>query len=203
MESRTAARSRKGGQPDAGKLPTRAELRKKKAKKKKAKVKFPLLRILSLAFILLPIGIYSAYQYFGAELPADLGSSGFETVELYEDERADGKVTAEVQSEEDAPKKNQHSKSHLQESATKAGVDARDEPMDPPENTAGSEEYAQQDPDMYQIIEHVVKPKETVFSISMAYYESQEGIKLIKQWNGLKTNEIQTGQILKIPIKKQ
>ncbi|WP_409289016.1 LysM peptidoglycan-binding domain-containing protein [Peribacillus sp. SCS-37] len=203
MESRTAARRKEQDQPAAGKLPSRAEHRKKKTKKKKAKVKFPLLRLLSLAFILLPIGIYSAYQYFDAELPADTGPSGFETVELYEDERADGQEKAEVQPEENSLQKNTSKIDH-QEPGTKTGRNSNNEPQVPPGNTAGSgESSVQSNPDMYKIIEHVVKPKETVFSIAMAYYQSQEGIKIIKKWNGLKTNEIQTGQILKIPMKKQ
>ena len=46
-------------------LPSRSEVhRKKKKKKKTSKVKFPLIKLLVLFFILLPIGFYFVYTYY-------------------------------------------------------------------------------------------------------------------------------------------
>ena len=52
-----------------------------------------------------------------------------------------------------------------------------------------------------EIIYHTVKPNETLFRVAMTYYKSQDGIPIIKKANNLQGNEIQTGQVLKIPIK--
>ncbi|MFJ7991485.1 LysM peptidoglycan-binding domain-containing protein [Peribacillus frigoritolerans] len=61
---------------------------------------------------------------------------------------------------------------------------------------------AKPDKEGYKVVLHTVQGEETLFRISMNYYKSQEGIALIREWNGLKGNEISKGQVLKIPIKK-
>lgn len=61
---------------------------------------------------------------------------------------------------------------------------------------------AKSDKEEYKVVLHTVQGEETLFRISMNYYKSQEGIALIKEWNGLNGNEISRGQVLKIPIKK-
>ncbi len=53
-----------------------------------------------------------------------------------------------------------------------------------------------------KIVYHTVKPKETLFRIAMNYYHSQSGIEIIKEANDLQTNEIHTGQVLKIPLEQ-
>lgn len=61
---------------------------------------------------------------------------------------------------------------------------------------------AKPDKEGYKVVLHTVQGEETLFRISMNYYKSQEGIALIREWNGLNGNEISKGQVLKIPIKK-
>ncbi|WP_458354944.1 LysM peptidoglycan-binding domain-containing protein [Peribacillus frigoritolerans] len=61
---------------------------------------------------------------------------------------------------------------------------------------------AKDDKEGYKVVLHTVQGEETLFRISMNYYKSQEGIALIREWNGLNGNEISKGQVLKIPIKK-
>ncbi|MED4096523.1 LysM peptidoglycan-binding domain-containing protein, partial [Peribacillus simplex] len=61
---------------------------------------------------------------------------------------------------------------------------------------------AKPDKESYKVVLHTVQGEETLFRISMKYYKSQEGIALIREWNGLNGNEISKGQVLKIPIKK-
>ncbi|WP_411738603.1 LysM peptidoglycan-binding domain-containing protein [Peribacillus sp. S4] len=61
---------------------------------------------------------------------------------------------------------------------------------------------AKSDKEAYKVVLHTVQGEETLFRISMNYYKSQEGIALIREWNGLNGNEISRGQVLKIPIKK-
>ena len=49
------------------------------------------------------------------------------------------------------------------------------------------------------VIQHVVQSNENLFRIALKYYSSAEGVEIIKQYNGLKGNDIVTGQVLKIP----
>lgn len=46
---------------------------------------------------------------------------------------------------------------------------------------------------------HIVTAKETLYSISVIYYQSGDGVDKIKQANGLTSNEIYVGQSLIIP----
>ncbi|RID89264.1 LysM peptidoglycan-binding domain-containing protein [Peribacillus asahii] len=68
-------------------------------------------------------------------------------------------------------------------------------------STKAKEEQPKKE-ESYHVVYHTVQPQETVFSISMAYYKSQEGIPLIQKWNNLNGNNISVGQKLKIPLKK-
>jgi cytoskeletal protein RodZ len=45
-------------------LPKRSKVHQNKKKKSKVKIKFPMIQLLALFFILLPIGFYSLYTYF-------------------------------------------------------------------------------------------------------------------------------------------
>jgi len=51
-----------------------------------------------------------------------------------------------------------------------------------------------------KVVYHTVKPKETLFKISMKYYQSQKGIDIIKKANKLQNESIYSGQVLKIPL---
>ena len=52
-----------------------------------------------------------------------------------------------------------------------------------------------------EVIQHVVQPNENLFRIALKYYSSADGVEIIKQYNGLKGNEIVVGSVLKIPPK--
>lgn len=66
------------------KLPPRSQLHRNKKKKTKWRLKFPLLRLLVLFFILLPITIFSIYSYIGSKHivteKASVSSKGYETI---------------------------------------------------------------------------------------------------------------------------
>ncbi|MCQ6277950.1 LysM peptidoglycan-binding domain-containing protein [Bacillus sp. EB600] len=65
-------------------LPPRGQLHRNKKKKTKWRLKFPLLRLLVLFFILLPITIFSIYSYIGSKHigteKASVSSKGYETI---------------------------------------------------------------------------------------------------------------------------
>lgn len=53
-----------------------------------------------------------------------------------------------------------------------------------------------------KIVYHTVKSGETLYRVAMNYYHSKEGIITIKKANNLKTEQINVGQVLKIPLEK-
>lgn len=66
-------------------LPPRSDLHRNKKKKTKLKLKYPLIRLLVLFFILLPITIFSIYSYMGGKYPwvvktTVTSNKGYETV---------------------------------------------------------------------------------------------------------------------------
>lgn len=81
-------RTRVDRQKAKSSLPKRSEIHQNKKKKSKVKIKFPMIKLLSLFFILLPIGFYSLYTYLQDRPEKDAKSSevvnfidGEETVE--------------------------------------------------------------------------------------------------------------------------
>lgn len=56
-------RTRVDRQKTKSSLPKRSEIHQNKKKKSKVKIKFPMIKLLALFFILLPIGFYSLYTY--------------------------------------------------------------------------------------------------------------------------------------------
>jgi LysM repeat protein len=64
----------------------------------------------------------------------------------------------------------------------------------------GNTESGDADQENEKIIIHKVKVNETLSSISMKYYHSKEGEKLIRDWNHLNNSNIYEGQILEIPL---
>ncbi|CAN7227854.1 LysM peptidoglycan-binding domain-containing protein [Peribacillus frigoritolerans] len=97
---------------------------------------------------------------------------------------AEAKAKAQQEAEEKA-KAQQEAEEKAKKAAEKKNVQA-----------------AKPDKEGYKVVLHTVQGEETLFRISMNYYKSQEGIALIREWNGLNGNEISKGQVLKIPIKK-
>lgn len=181
-------------------LPSRSELRAKK--KKKRKNKFPLIKVLAAFFIAMPIAIYFLLPYLEKQKPISLTQqkkiSGFETVEVT-------KRTNDLESTEtvgpDQEKTND----------TEAIPDSKlpKEIEKPVEKSSASaletkekKDKKQDSKDGYQIVYHTVSPNESLFIIAMNYYKSAAGIERIKEWNHIKGDEIQVGQVLKIPLKE-
>ncbi|MCM3243635.1 LysM peptidoglycan-binding domain-containing protein [Cytobacillus firmus] len=212
-------------------LPPRSRVHQEKRKKSKWKVKYPVIRLLALFFILLPITIFSIYQYVSSDKSINAGLNaeneeiGSETVvfatndegegttiEVREEpesqepekpEKAEGvqvKEDAKVQQEKEASqttdKEDKGSESNSQKQAQQTAPESTDS-----SKTAGKQEQEELKTEG-KVVYHTVKPKETIFRIAMTYYKSQSGIEKIKQANNLPSNEIQTGQVLKIPLEQ-
>jgi LysM repeat protein len=204
-------------------LPPRSELHRLKQKKTKVKVKYPVIRLMALFFILLPITFFSIISYLdGSKGPLDLteeragvelidvesgiaGDSGAKDSsddgdspaieEIAEPEDIDVAAAAPAPAPESGNDKNTpenpvSTKEQVATETTTKQPAAESQPA-PTVNAEGNE----------KIIYHTVQPSETIFRVAMKYYKSQEGIPIIKNANNIQGNEIQAGQVLKIPIK--
>ncbi|MCM3401897.1 LysM peptidoglycan-binding domain-containing protein [Cytobacillus oceanisediminis] len=212
-------------------LPPRSRVHQEKRKKSKWKVKYPVIRLLALFFILLPITIFSIYQYVSSDkninagLNAEIEETGSETVVFATNDEDEGtaiEVREEPESQEpEKPEKaegvqvKEDAKVQQEKHAsqTTAKEDKGSEPnskkqaqQTAPESTDSSKTAGKQEQEELKtegkVVYHTVKPKETIFRIAMTYYKSQSGIEKIKQANNLPSNEIQTGQVLKIPLEQ-
>ena len=182
-------------------LPPRRKVHQQKKKKTKWKLKYPIIRILALFFILLPIVSFSLYTInennkIGSKEPVTKIQGNFETVSVEKDKE---ETEIEPQGE-------------IDETGTTVGEINTEEvhSVKPPSasgnyvNDKSTNEKAAQDKKKPKdkILYHKVQNDETLFSIAMRYYKSQSGIEIIKQANGIQGNEIKLGQTLKIPIKE-
>lgn len=233
-------------------LPKRSEVHKNKKKKSKAKIKFPMIKLLSLFFILLPFAFYSLYTYSQERANHKNNSEvvnldkGETTVEeqvpttataddIKEKETAATKEAEELEKEKEEAEDKQQAKQDeekekkekeaekeakkeakakqkaeeeekLKAAEAKAKQEAEEKARKEEERKKAAAEKEEkkeaEEKDEYKFVYHTVQPQETLFRISMTYYKSQEGIELIRKWNGLSGNEISNGQVLKIPIKK-
>jgi LysM repeat protein len=114
---------------------------------------------------------------------------------------------AEISNEnEDAMTQTENDENELNETNIDEQNDEVNEDVVQEEHTTKSEEdnlteTTSESENSYTI--HIVKSGETIYKISMHYYNSREGEKLIKDFNDLKNNEIYVGQKLKIPQKNR
>jgi len=164
---------------DLLKLPPRSESIKEKEEKNRPwwKLKYPLIRFLVVLFILLPgMFLYFIYHKSGSLVQNNdelkVPSKKFEKVivDSNNGDRLNVKKVVKKQSE-----------INNESSSTNAKPN-------------GDVQNKQ------KIIIHIVGPGETLYSISMEYYKSRDGEKVIQAQNHLKTYELSTGQKLLIPI---
>lgn len=192
-------------------LPPRSRLHREKRKKNKWKVKYPVIRLLALLFILLPIAIFTMYNYLqkNSSSNAEKASSqtGYETVGF--EENKGGKGTIIEEREEDSQQETDQTETDKKEEKD-GPAPAPESPVVNKADDKGSanpaekvkeeqKEKVSESNSGNEVIYHTVKSNETMFRIAMKYYNSQAGIDIIKKANGLTTNDIQAGQVLKIP----
>lgn len=192
------------GQPvNREELPPRSAVHRKG--KTKLKVKYPIIRLLALFFILLPITVISIYSTVVKDKINHVKETNnesteeFETIEIEKENPViEDKKKAEEEEKQDLPKEEgadpgngenggvpDESQSSLKEDAGEHGVAAA--PL------------AVQEKD---IVYHKVKNGETISKLAIKYYKSKAGIETIKSANNLTSNEILAGQVLIIPLNK-
>lgn len=196
-------------------LPSRTEVHKQKKKKTKFKLKYPVIRLLALLFILLPVAILS-YKFNSnpeqvESTPVKL-SANFESIS-YETEDEVKQSTIDDEGEPDPVKKDPEPSSEQGEETEPVGDNQAEAPSQvetkqdveessPPIKAVKQPESKQEQPkDSYDIKYHKVQAGENLFRISMKYYNSRSGEELIKEWNNLDGNTVVEGQVLRIPVR--
>ncbi|WP_246942269.1 LysM peptidoglycan-binding domain-containing protein [Bacillus pinisoli] len=177
------------GSEDALSLPPRSKIHQAKDEKKKTKLKlkFPLLRFLTLLIVLLPIAFLGYTYHQNNQMPAT------------------SKVTKEQLSHSEKISIGSNKKSTVQEEEDKDNTneeivsDETEEMTEQPEDTSISSQSDTKASEDVKI--HVVLQGETLYSISQLYYNSRDGEALIKEWNKLSENKVEQGQVLEIPLK--
>ncbi|WP_374054200.1 LysM peptidoglycan-binding domain-containing protein [Rossellomorea sp. FM04394] len=196
-------------------LPARSELHRGKKKKSKLKMKYPLISMLLLFFILLPLTVFSIYSYFDdrngplvvmSEDVDDVEEVRYDQSEIDDEERGtesdfsnEGEPVTEEKKEEPSKETASSNNGKEQASAPPASQPAKQEKVEEKPEEEVEEEPKEEEPE-YKIVYHTVQPQETLFRIAMKYYNSQSGVDRIKEWNHIQGNEIQTGQVLEIPL---
>lgn len=194
------------------KLPPRSRVHKQKQLKKKTKikVKYPLIRLLGMFFILLPIVIFSIYTYNESQK-----SSVSSTVDESKGVEAVYYTDADEEVAEEDEEENTETEEALTDEKVEAETDTVEESTNAeetnssetapkstttPESTTTSNTKAE--PVDQTVVYHKVQPGETIFRLAMKYYKSQSGIDIIKEANSLPSNEITVGETLTIPLSK-
>lgn len=214
---------------DNDKLPPRERVHRQKKKKTKWKLKYPVIRLLVLCFILLPIIIFSVISYRdsgkkinGTEKTS--GSSvGYETINLEKTQQDEENISEEHKEPNqekidlsETEEKNTESKeaavqpvtsNHSDTSIQTAGSNKDSDNTQVPDKNSQqqttdvkSETNTNSTEQTTKIIYHTVKQQETLFKLAIKYYKSQKGIDIIKKENKLQSENIYTGQVLKIPL---
>ena len=187
-------------------LPPRSRVHYQKHKKNKWKLKYPVIRLLVLFFILLPITIFSIYSTIARDRIGDIqktdgeSTEGFETINI---EKYDNKpIEEEIQVEEESVDKD----SETSVTTPKDQTNEENQGSLNQNKVTVSEGLLSEKKTNESIpastVYHTVQPGETIYRISMKYYKSNSGIDTIKSANDLKGNEIRVGQVLTIPLNK-
>ncbi|MBS4173310.1 LysM peptidoglycan-binding domain-containing protein [Bacillus sp. FJAT-49736] len=193
-------------------LPSRMELYHSKKKKKKKGSRFPLLKVLLTFFILLPVSTIAAYTYFSQQSSSYVNKStptGGEEI-LYDTSRDDtvshnpiqDQHMEQTENEDKISESGSYSNDIPSHAETKvsSAVEVNDQ-----NNKYGNDETVDSNnssKEQPQLVNHIVEPNETLFSISMKYYHSQAGIEKIIEQNHIVNNEIKVGETLQIPLSK-
>jgi LysM repeat protein len=211
--------------PELEEIPPRSKLHRQKRNKNKWKLKYPVIRLLALFFILLPISIFSAYSYLnndgGGVGNGAVKSGGYEKISIEKDSTNQEKqaslpvsfeekdMEAEKTAVEPAPLAEDSVPSPADSKnpavTPKSKVSNKVSPIEPKEaqeivpnqKHEESNELNQTDE---KTVYHTVKEGDNLFRISLTYFNSQHGMDIIRHANNLQGDEVQLGQILKIPL---
>jgi LysM repeat protein len=183
-------------------LPPRSRVHKVKDEKKKTKVKlkYPMVRFLALLFVLLPIAILGYTYYQNNQPPAANMVSNNQNESPYKEEISlDSSNGEKVKANKAVESVKEENDENNNEDDRQVGEEETTENTSEPQGGQPSSS-PETNEDNYDIVFHTVKNGDTLYSISQHYYNSRSGEELIKKWNGLKSNKVENGKVLKIPV---
>lgn len=183
-------------------LPPRSRVHYQKKKKTKFKLKYPVIRLLALFFVLLPIISFSIYTINEnnkkATEPVNNEQESIEAVDFEDEQETEGNDSSKVEEE---PKESAAVSEDVEvdigevEGENISSPSANDKSTINEIDNANKEIVSGNDVKL-----HTVQPNETLYRIAMKYYQDQSGVEKIKKANGIQGNEIRAGQTLKIPM---
>ncbi|WP_335869756.1 LysM peptidoglycan-binding domain-containing protein [Bacillus sp. 2205SS5-2] len=198
------------------KLPPRSEVHKDKKQKTKVKIKYPLLRMLLILFIVLPIGFFVAYsKWFSGAQSLSIPSTRNAEVQIISgktekefpsiEEVGKSRTTIPKKTKPSIPVEENNQETDNEKTTTNEGTtgNAGGDKNLPDKGTISASSSDKSDqPKQVQVsyLYHVVQPNETLYRISVTYYGNGEKVDSIRQHNHLQGNEIKEGETLKIPM---
>jgi LysM repeat protein len=187
---------------DSLSLPPRSKVHRIKDEKKKAKIKlkYPVVRLLTFLFVLLPVAILGYTFHQQNQSPVEHAFS--QEPSPYREKIS---INSTKGKNDDPKIEEKIEKTEEEEMLGQAiiGNEEKEDTQSPESNDPKQEEDQEQASEKtseYDIVFHTVKKGETLYSISQHYYRSRSGENLIKEWNHLKGNQVENGQVLKIPL---
>ena len=207
----------------ANNLPSRSELHAhKRNTKKKWKLKFPFVRLVGLLFLLIPISILAIHfndkdsSFFDKiftppvknvesisiqkNVSADSSTKVEEKDDPVNEKPSDVKTEQKVADSEDVQDANENGKpAEVKVKETAVPVETSHTEETEPEVVVEEQVEEQQS---VQYVEHVVQESENLFRISMKYFSSREGERIISDYNNLVNDQVNVGQKLIIPVNR-
>lgn len=215
-------------EPTTSELPPRREVHRKNEKQKtKFRIRFPLVRLLALAFILIVciVATYNLWedhvQLTNSSEAQDITDNNEQNIDIYE--MKDHEAEADESKAAQTASISKNEKTPVDAENHSAAVDVKKTAANEGKTTTSGANMTQNATAVQQktsstegvtstvethtvpvekVLYHKVKAGETLYRISMKYYKSRAGEEIIKKTNGLDANgTVFTGQLLKVPVK--
>ncbi len=170
-------------------LPPRSETHKHKSTGYKWKVRYPLIRLLFVLFVIL-ILLIPIYNMWGKQGDSENGIGAVKSAKA-----SDASYMMELTRQKDAPQSNfQTDKGKEQQKEDQKNDQANSSKSDTKSDSTSTKDGVEP-----EFEEYVVKEGDTLFSITMKFYNNKEAKSRIIKANHLEAEEIYAGQTLLIP----
>ncbi|NLP49568.1 LysM peptidoglycan-binding domain-containing protein [Bacillus sp. RO1] len=217
-------------QKEANKLPSRSELHaQKRGKKTKWKVNFPFVRLIGVLFLLIPISIMAIHfnnqetnflnkmftpavkNVEQISIPTNVSASTVDPADKEDEEDSEAQVDAEKMSTQEKESNESTNQGNAAEGSGKTADNKEIQgstnqtdstPVSKPETEEEDIAEEEEEPSNVTYVEHIVQESETLYRISMKYFSSRDGERIISDHNNLVNNQVNVGQKLLIPINR-
>ncbi|AST92281.1 MULTISPECIES: LysM peptidoglycan-binding domain-containing protein [Sutcliffiella] len=191
--------------------PPRSKVHADKKKKTKWKIHYPIVRLVFISFLLIPIVILAVtQQQKGNSILSKILPTENRMAEQIQISKPTSQPSQEDKKDEEkdeevviVDKQTDSSISNPKDSGNNSNNNTKDPKSEAEPKKEEKVIDRQKIEDNVEIKYHTVEKEETLYRISMKYYNGRHGEKIIRDYNGLINNDIKEGQVLKIPIKKE